>query len=117
MNNEAKTVRDRLGDPASWPSVPDDFAPPNESYLLAKLASVVADGSDVQIYFWSGDEGYANILDVHDPIEAERIVARLQPRIGDLAFYFFTRQMATSTRLGPLATFEVKRLGFLNLVP
>ncbi len=84
MIDTAKTVQDVLGDPASWPNVPADFASPNDSYILAKFASVVADGSDVHIYFWSGNAGYANVLDVRDPIEAERIVARLQPRINDL---------------------------------
>lgn len=84
MSNDAKTVRDRFGDPVSWPSVPDDFGPPNDSYLLAKLAAVVADGRAVHIHFWAGDTHYVNALGARDHIEAELIVARLQPHLGDL---------------------------------
>ena len=84
MIDTAKTVQDVLGDPASWPNVPDDFAPPSDSYILAKLASVVADGRAVHIHFWAGDTRCVNTLGARDHIEAELIVARLQPHLGDL---------------------------------
>ena len=84
MARRPGTVREKLADPASWPSRPDDFAPPNDSYLLARLASVSCLGKDVVIVVKSGEGLYQNTLGVDSESEAEKIVARLQPRVGDL---------------------------------
>jgi len=78
MTDSRETVRDKLGDPASWPSVPDDFYPPNESYLLAKLASVSCLAGDVFIIFETGGQHFSNTFSIGSDSEAELIVARIQ---------------------------------------
>ena len=78
MARSKSTVRDKLGDPASWPSVPDDFAPPNESYLLARLVSVVADGRNVAIIMKADEQHFTNIFEMESDEEAANLVARIQ---------------------------------------
>ena len=84
MTGSSETVRDKLGDPASWPSVPDDFYPPNEIYLLAKLASVSCFAGDVHVIFEASGQLFTNIFGMESDSEAELIVARIQQQIGDL---------------------------------
>ncbi len=84
MTDSRETVRDKLGDPASWPSVPDGFSPPNESYLLARLASVYCAGRDVVIVIKVGGHLFLNTFEMESDSEAELIVARIQHRAGDL---------------------------------
>ena len=40
MSRIPERLFDRLGDPASWAGAPLNFQPPNNGYLLARLASV-----------------------------------------------------------------------------
>ena len=84
MARRPETVRDKLYDPASWPSVPDDFAPPNESYLLARLASVSRAGRDVDIAIKVGGLLFLNTFEMESDSESELIIARIQHRVGDL---------------------------------
>ena len=84
MAHKPGTIREKLGDPAGWPSRPDDFAPPNDSYLLARLASVSCLACDVIVVVKSGEGLYQNTFGVDSESEAEKIVARLQLRVGDL---------------------------------
>ena len=79
-----ETVRDKLGDPASWSSVPEGFAPPNERYLLARLASVSCAGRDVVIVVKAAGGLFSNTFVMDSDSEAELIVARIQQRTGDL---------------------------------
>ena len=79
-----QTVGDILGDPAGWPSVPNGFYSPYESYLLARLASVSCIREDVYIVFRADNEMFTNVLEVDDSTEAKRIAARMQQRAGDL---------------------------------
>ena len=79
-----ETVRDKLGDPASWPSVPEGFAPPNESYFLARLASVACAGRDLVIVIKADGGLFSNTFVMDSDSEAELIVARIQQRVGDL---------------------------------
>ena len=84
MPRKPGTVREKLSDPASWPSRPDDFVPPNDSYLLARLASVTCSGKDVIVVVKSGEGLYQSTFKMDSESEAGRIVAILQPRMGDL---------------------------------
>ena len=84
MINKPITARDLFHDPAGWAGSPQGFAEPNEDYLLSRLASVVAKGNFVEIYYWTGETLRSTSHQVQDSIEADRIVARFQPRIGDL---------------------------------
>ena len=84
MPRKPGTVREKLSDPASWPSRPDDFAPPNDSYLLARLASVSCSSKEVIVVVKSSEGLYQNTFKMDCQSEAELIVARLQPRVGDL---------------------------------
>ncbi len=84
MTTRSESVRDKLGDPASWPSVPDGFSPPNESYLLTRLASVYCAGRDVVIVIKVGGQLFSNTFEMESDSEAELIVARIQHRVGDL---------------------------------
>lgn len=84
MTPRPETVRDKLCDLASWPSVPEGFALPNESYLLARLASVSCSGKDVVIVVKSGEGLYQSTFEMDSVSEAGRIVFVLQPRVGDL---------------------------------
>ena len=84
MTDSVITVRDKLGDPAGWPLVPADFNPPNEHYLLARLASVSCHGPNVHIVLRSDEQIFENVFVMESDSEAERIVARMQQQVGDL---------------------------------
>ena len=78
MTNSVETVRDKLGDPASWRSVPDDFCPPNDSYLSAKLASVSCAGCEIVIVIEVDGQHFTNVFVMESDAEANLIVARIQ---------------------------------------
>lgn len=84
MTPRPETVRDKRHNPVSWPSVPDDFYSPSESYLLARLASVSCSSKDVIIVVKSGEGLYQSTFEMDSESEAGRIVFVLQPRVGDL---------------------------------
>ena len=84
MSPRLETVRDKLGDPAGWPSVPYGFAPPNESYLLSRLVSVSCTACDVVIVIKVDGVLFTNMLVMDSESEAKEIVARLRQRVGDL---------------------------------
>lgn len=78
------TIIDKLGDPASWPSVPEDFCPPNDSYLEATLGSASYSGSDVYIVAIIDGGQYTSVFPMVSNAEAERVVARIQRKAGEL---------------------------------
>ena len=78
MTRNQVTVRDKLGDPSSWKNVPEDFYAPNESYLSARLASVVADGSNVVVIMKVDEQHFTNTFEMENDAEAELIFARIQ---------------------------------------
>ncbi len=84
MSNSSESVRDKIGDPAGWPSVPEGFAPPNKSYLLARLASASCSGHDVVIVIKTAEQLFTNTFVMDSESEAAKIVARIQQRVGDL---------------------------------
>lgn len=84
MVSSKSTVQDKIGDPASWPSVPQGFCPPNENYLLAKLASASCFAGEVHIVLEADGQLFENIFVMESDAEAELIVARIQQKTGGL---------------------------------
>lgn len=78
------TAKDKLGDPAGWDNVPADLHPPNDSYVLARLASVVPDGQSVIIVFEANGETYPNVIEMDSVSEASHVTARIQQDVGQL---------------------------------
>ena len=102
MPRKPGTVREKLADPASWPSRPDDFAPPNDNYLLARLASVSCSGKEVIVVVKSGEGLYQSTFEMDSESEAGRIVFVLQPGVGDLLLEAIDAKLCSSENTGML---------------
>lgn len=84
MVDRKSTVQDKLGNPASWPSVPENFCPPSDKYLLAKLASASCYAGEVHVVLEADGQLFTNTFVMQSDVEAELIVARIQQKTGGL---------------------------------
>ena len=72
------TVRDTLGDPSTWENIPEGFSAPDQSYLSARLGSVVDDGNKVVIIINVDGQMFKNEIPVRCDSDAAHIIARIQ---------------------------------------
>ena len=93
---------DRLGDPASWAGAPVDFRPPNNGYLLARLASVSHNYDELVIVVETEGKLFQSTFGIDTvsrdgDIRPENVVAMIQQRTGEMLLEVLNIEMPESS--------------------
>ena len=86
MTVTRRILSDELGDPASWPGVPENFAPHSGIYLDARLVDVKLTNGDLVITLRFAEDTFSATLsnNYFKSLNAAQIVDILLPYCGDL---------------------------------
>ncbi len=86
MTVTRRILSDELGDPASWPGVPANFAPHSGIYLDARLVDVKLTNGDLVITLRFGEDIFSATLpdNYFKSLTAAQLVDILLPYCGDL---------------------------------
>ncbi len=98
MTVTRRILSDELGDPASWPGVPENFAPHIGMFLDARLVDVKLTNRDLVITLRSGEDTFSATLsdNYFKTLTAAQMLDILLPYCGDLLLNALAQEIDAS---------------------